>query len=60
VESEGSQIRNNLINLFETQANHKIADIYFSFDNGDLIKLLINRGKAITFHDFDKVCKINQ
>jgi len=38
----------------------KIADIFFSFDNGELIKILRKRGYAISRMQFDEVRKLDE
>jgi sporulation protein YlmC with PRC-barrel domain len=62
-------MRNNLIDIINTHmektkgerlGKFKVADINFAYDNGHLVKLLIERGKAIKNVDTKKEISINR
>jgi len=62
-------MRDNLIDLIdqhmertkgESQGNFKVADITFAYDNGHVVKLLIERGEAIKNMDTKKENKIDK
>ena len=39
---------------------HNVADINFIYNNGEIIELLIKRGKAISTNNYEKIYYFNK
>ena len=55
-----SQLRLNLIKMIQDLGPHRVAEINFSFNNGDVINLLKQRGDALLIQDDDLINKIDR
>jgi hypothetical protein len=54
-----SQLRLNLIKMIQDLGPHRVAEINFSFNNGDVINLLKQRGDALLIQNDDLINKID-
>lgn len=63
IHAPGNRLRNGLADIFNNSCKkkgHKVAEFNFTFNNGAIIEMLMERGTYLTSQEFDKVDEMNR